>query len=162
MTSTPASNWLADLAARINANPVDTKRRTRVEFGNDAVGFIRVRKRKLKGGSTYSRQALASASYDLVRAVRVNGKPRHQFVLGLGSQKEETDRRARAPWFWFDALDRMTRHGLTAPQRQRLVAEMVRKGARLPTIEQCQGYAGWGGRIEAALPELISIIEAAA
>jgi uncharacterized coiled-coil protein SlyX len=32
--------------------------------------------------------ATASASFDIVRAVRVGGKPRHVFVLGLGSQKD--------------------------------------------------------------------------
>jgi hypothetical protein len=63
------------------------------------VGFIRVRKRKLKPKyrwHTPSRgryagisrkveipdSSVESVSYDLVRAVRINGKPRHKFVLG--------------------------------------------------------------------------------
>jgi hypothetical protein len=133
---------------------VDTKIRTRDEFGNDAIGFIRVRKRKLKGVI-----ADASLSFDLVRAVRIDGKPGHEFVLGLGSQKNH-ERRCLV-LFWACAINRMKRHGLTAPQRQRLAAEMIRKGARLPTVEQCRGRQDWD-YVAAVTPELLSIIEAAA
>src|SRR5262245_29783500 len=74
---------------------VDTKGRAIATFGNDAtIGFIRTRKRKIKGGHPDWREyralngklATTSISFDLVRAVRVNGKPRHEFVLGFGSQ----------------------------------------------------------------------------
>lgn len=112
-------------------------------------GFIRVRKRKLKGGHRDRRNYLAQAgelatssrSFDLVRAVRVDGKPRHEFVLGLGSQKD-WERAGRVVAFWTCALHRMARRGLTRAQRRRLAAEMVRKSARLPTIEQCESCRG--------------------
>jgi hypothetical protein len=55
-------------------------------FGNDNVGFIRVRRRSLT--PYWEHSATASASYDIVRAVRIDGKPRHVFVLGLGSLKD--------------------------------------------------------------------------
>src|SRR5689334_23274998 len=59
---------------------VDTKPCAGATFGND--GFIRVRRRKIKGGHPDMRAyrlrrglaATTSASFDLVRAVRVNGK----------------------------------------------------------------------------------------
>ena len=96
------------------------------------IGFVRVRKRQLKGAqrARYGRPITSSASFDLVRAVRVNGRPTHRFVLGLGSQKSiDPDGPC---WFWIRAIHRMIRHGLTESQRHRLMAEMVRKGARLP------------------------------
>jgi hypothetical protein len=122
-----------------NDSSVGTKRHTRVAFGNDAVGFIRVRKRKLKDRRARNGMlATASASsYDLVRAVRVNGKPRHAFVLGLGSLKDH-ECAGGLVWFWVGAVRRMVRRGLAEYQRQRLLAEMARKGARLPTIAQCE------------------------
>jgi len=49
-------------------------------------GFIRVRKRRLQD-SIWRRCARYSMSFDLVRAERINGQPRHKFVLGLGSQQ---------------------------------------------------------------------------
>ena len=69
------------------------------------IGFIRVRKRKLSPPRTYWERPTASASYDIVRAVRVNGQPTHKFVLGLGSQPD--NERANV-WFWTDAIRRMT------------------------------------------------------
>jgi hypothetical protein len=144
-----------------NDGTVDTKSDTRARFDNDAIGFIRVRKRKLKGGSRDWRDyrarngtlATTSASYDLVRAVRVNGKPRHEFVLGLGSQKDiELNSFA---WFWTRAIRRMTKHGLAEDRRQRLIAEMVRKGARLPTIAQCEEHARNWPRNQTAIDELL-------
>jgi hypothetical protein len=97
-------------------------------------GFIRVRKRKLKG------LAASSMSFDLVRALRVNGKPRHEFVLGLGSQKD-ADHDWALCQFWVHAIQRMAKRGLAEDRRQRLIAEMVRKGARVPTIAQCEKFA---------------------
>jgi hypothetical protein len=99
---------------------VDTKCRDGETFGNDALGFIRVRKRKLKGGHPQWRACRTrtgtlqshSSSFDLVKAVRVNGKPRHQFVLGLGSQKN-VDRWHELGWFWSRAIRKMIRHGLS-------------------------------------------------
>jgi hypothetical protein len=148
-----------------DAADVDTKRPAAATFGNDAIGFIRVRKRKIKGGHrdwrAYRAQqgilATTSASFDLVRAVRVNGKPRHQFVLGLGSQKD-IDRRDLC-WFWSRAVHRMIQHGLAEAQRAHLISEMVRKGARVPTIEQCEHHARGWPRNEAAMGELIAWLQ---
>jgi hypothetical protein len=125
--------------------PVDTKLWTSPQFGNDAIGFIRVRKRSLKGGHPVRRYRsgpgklqTGSMSFDLVRAMRVNGKPRHEFVLGLGSQKNVDWHNNEIIYFWARAVHRMTDHGLVERQRQRLIAEMVRKGARLPPRAQCE------------------------
>ena len=101
---------------------MDTKKRRCAILGNDATGFVRVSHRRLK--------RTTSASFDLVRAFRINGKPRHEFVLGLGSQKDNDP--SGASWFWLCAIHRMKWHGLSEPQRHRLIAEMVRKGAQLP------------------------------
>jgi hypothetical protein len=146
---------------------VDTKHPAGETFGNDAIGFIRVRKRALKGGGgdpEYRAYLLrsgkthtASMSFDLVRAVRVNGKPRHQFVLGLGSQKDHE--RQGLFWFWYYAIGRMERHGLTEPQRQRLIGEMIRKGARVPTIEECQGWTQDRPKAEARVAEIMRALE---
>jgi hypothetical protein len=141
---------------------VDTKPPAEGTFGNDGVGFIRVRKRKIKGGHAEWREyrarngtlATTSTSYDLVRAVRVNGKPRHKFVLGLGSLKDY-ERDSDVVWFWVRALRRMIRHGLDENQRQRLAAEMARKGARLPTTLECEQYdQGWCGRFRVYTDEI--------
>ena len=61
-------------------------------FGNDSVGYVRVRKRSLKGGHPSWRAyrvatgslSTASMTFDLVRTVRVGGKSRHN-----------------SPWSWF-------------------------------------------------------------
>jgi hypothetical protein len=143
---------------------VDTKRRDGATFGNDGVGFIRVRKRKLKGGHPESRGwrarggvlATASTSFDLVRAVRVNGKPRHEFILGLGSQKNVQPN--GYGWFWVRVIWRMTKHGLSEHQRQRLFAEMVRKGAQLPTIAQCEDCVRKWPPNQAAVEEIVRLI----
>jgi hypothetical protein len=151
---------------------VDTKSRPLVNFGNDGIGFIRVRKRKLKGGHPsvrerirewpgyYSERARESASFDLVRAVRVDGKPRHQFVLGLGSQKDRE--RQGLEWFWVRAIYRMAKHGLADDQRQRLIAEMVRKGARLPTLAKCEEHARIWPHDQSATNEIIQWLRGAA
>ena len=53
-------------------------------------GYIRVRWRtSLRPGG------IGSASYDLVRAVQIDGKPRHKYVLGLGSLKDERPERGK-------------------------------------------------------------------
>jgi hypothetical protein len=123
-----------------NDGGVDTKKFPCATFGNDTLGFIRVRKRPC-----WSRGATASWSFDIVKAVRVNGKPRHKFVLGLGSLRIVTD----VEWgdgssdlirFWMYAIRRMVRHGIAEERRRRLAAEMVRKGARLPTAPQCREF----------------------
>jgi hypothetical protein len=72
---------------------VDTKDRD-----SYALGFVRVRKRALKGGHPSSRTwrraadtvAGAGTTFDVVRAIRVNGKPRQKYVLGLGTVKDKT------------------------------------------------------------------------
>jgi hypothetical protein len=141
---------------------VDTKCVADATFGNDAVGFVRVRKRKLKGGqpsiralpSFYGERGTSAMSFDLVRAVRVGGKPRHEFVLGLGSQKNiERD----LCWFWAHAVHRMVKHGLAEDQRRRVIAEMVRKGARLPTTAQCKDHARNWPHNQAEISEIIRV-----
>jgi hypothetical protein len=105
-----------------------------------SAGFIRVIKRKLKGGHPDLRAyraeagelATVSRSFALVRAVRIDGKPRHVFVLGLGAQKD-WERAGHITEFWRVAVRRMKRYGLTRRERRRLVAEMVRKGAQMAT-----------------------------
>lgn len=134
---------------------VDTKVRSALTFDNYS-GFVRVRKRALKGGHFPEwRKHRASMSFDLVRAVRVDGKPRHKFVLGLGSQKDVEEIDSAICWFWARAVRRMIGHGLSESQRFRLVAEMVRKGARLPTIEECQKHVDGWKRNHAELDEVM-------
>jgi hypothetical protein len=131
-----------------DVSPVDIKRRGNATFDNYSIGFVRVRKRALKGGhpsSIYWRRkaglvATEACSFDLVRAVRINGKPRHQFILGLGSQKN-VSQDYELVHFWMDAVRRMTRHGLAEHQRRRLVGQMVRKGAKFPPPDLCSGCA---------------------
>jgi len=112
----------------------------------DSAGFIRVRKRTLKGGHPDLRAyraeagelATASFSFDLVKGLRIDGKPRHKFVLGLGSQKN-FERAGHVVAFWTLALRRMKRRGLAYHKRRRLALMMVRKAARLPTLADCEG-----------------------
>ena len=87
---------------------VDTKLPHGRKFGNDALGFIRVRKRTLKP-HRWTGAARSSASFDLVKAIRVDGKPRHKFILGLGSQKHPVTGRLAAE-FLLRAIGRMRRH----------------------------------------------------
>lgn len=148
-----------------DSTAVDTKGRAGETFGNDTVGFVRVRKRQIKGGHPDMRDyranngtlATTSASFDLVRAVRVDGKPRHQFVLGLGSQKDVE--RNGYGWFWSRAIHRMTKHGLTESQRQHLIAEMVRKGARPPTIAHGQAHASNWPNHRIAMDEILAWLQ---
>jgi hypothetical protein len=79
-----------------------------------------------------------------VRAERVNGKPRHKFVLGLGSLKEPVEHEHDVIRFWVHAFYRMKRHGLDEHQRHHIANQMARKGAPLPTAEQCKNrFEGW-------------------
>jgi hypothetical protein len=94
-----------------------------------SVGFIRVRKRKRKKGER-------AQDFDLVRAIRVNGKSRHRVLLSLRSLRDECQDRDLV-LFWADAFVRMAEYGLSASQCHRLATEMVRKGARLPIAAQC-------------------------
>ena len=129
---------------------VDTKKRGSRLLGNDGIGFVRVRHRRLK--------RTASASFDLVRACRVNGKPRHEFVLGLGSLKGND----RAPsYFWLFAIWRMKRHGLSELQRLRLIGEMIRKGARLPDHRDKSAWRDAPGTQRVTMGYVMSGIEAA-
>lgn len=179
-TTIDRSNVLADLAARVDtkchgaerigndatpsADPAVTlpKATHCSPFGNDGLGFIRVRKRTLKGGDAswraYRERAgtlvTASMSFDLVRAVRVDGKPRHKFVLGLGSLKDNRGCSVLAG-FWIQAIRKMRRHGLDVQQRHCLANQMARKGAPWPTAEQCDGYVeSWNKHFEEHMDEL--------
>jgi hypothetical protein len=97
------------------------------------IGFVRVRKRKLTGKT-------ASVSYDLVRAVRVNGKPRHKFVMTLGSQKNTLQGCGLAD-FWMSFFLRKQRdRGLSKDQCWDIARKMIAKGARLPTLDSCKRY----------------------
>jgi len=127
-------------------------------------GFVRVRKRT------------SSASFDLVKAVGVDGKPRHEFVFTFGSQKNAD--RSQAPTlrqreieesdlcrFWLGdcflvgAFRRMIRHGLTRAQRQRLIAELIRKGARVPPVAAMQEHGQrWPWMIE-VVNEFLTCLE---
>lgn len=136
---------------------VVSKCRGATKIGNDAAGsmFVRVRRRALKGGHPEwraYRQATghlvtASASYDIVRAVRIGGKPRQKFVLGLGSIKAGLNGHHLAD-FWCRAIQRMRRHGLHETRRQTIISAVIRKGAPLPKpadIEQLIANGrGWG------------------
>jgi hypothetical protein len=122
-----------------NDGDVVTKVTAGESFGNYRLGFLRTRKRNLKGGLW--RKFTSSTSFDLVRATRIDGKPRHQFVLGLGSLKDKMEDRALS-WFWLRALWRMKRHGLDPEQRHALAKEMIRKGATLPTSDKWRDSFG--------------------
>jgi hypothetical protein len=114
-------------------------------------GFIRVRRRKLADHGRFhdchGRKGQVppthSASFDLVRAVRIDGKPRHEFVLGLGSQKNVDYYNNGTMSFWVGALRKMQRHGLDVDERRRLADELSRKGARLPTMAHCEAMQEW-------------------
>jgi hypothetical protein len=133
-----------------DGSSVDIKPPAGGTFGNDTIGFVHVRKRALKGGHYSSRYwrtkaglvATEAYSFDLVRAVRINGKPRHQFILGFGSQKN-VFRDCDLVHFWMDAVRRMARHGLAELQRRRLVGQMARKGAKFPPPDLCSGWTYW-------------------
>lgn len=127
----------AELTILVTTGPsVVTKHLVNETFGNYGLQFVRVRKRALKGGHSESRWwrardgilASSATSFDVVRAVRVNGKPRHQFVFGLGSLKDKR-RSYELPWFWYKAFRNMRWVGLNVEQRRALANELMRKGA---------------------------------
>jgi hypothetical protein len=136
----------------IGNDKVDTKHPAVGGFDNDGtIGFVRVRKRKLKGGHPDWRRyraarsvlTLSSASYDLVKAERVNGMPRHKFILGLGSLKERP-RENDVIWFWARAFQSMRRHGLTKQQGHHVASALARKGVDRITPEHCAHLKeGW-------------------
>jgi hypothetical protein len=154
-----------------NDGDVVTKVSVGATFGNYRLGFIRTRKRQLKGGAAEWREYRArkgiivtsSTSFDLVRAIRIDGKPRHQFVLGLGSLKDKMEDHALS-WFWLRALWRMKRHGLDPEQRHALAKEMIRKGATLPTADKWRDSFGEErkpfahGRVKEEFPEILGWI----
>ena len=72
----------------------------------------------------------------------IDGKPRHKFVFGLGSLKDERPERGKYSLtdFWINAVGRMKRHGLDESQRRRLADAVVRKGVPLPSLEQCRWH----------------------
>jgi hypothetical protein len=139
-----------------------TKCRSSATFGNYGIGFVRVRKRTLKGGHLSNQGwrrragilATAAMSFDVVRAARVNGKPRHQFVFGIGSIKNRMEKRDLA-WFWLRALWRMERAGLDAEQRRALADEMRRKGATALTADQWRSNFGDDKRTQKEFPEIL-------
>src|SRR4051812_39730797 len=106
--------------------------------------FIRIRHRRLKGGHpdmrAYRRAmgtlSTQSASYDIVRAVRIDGKPRHQFVCGMGSIRPDVSERDLAR-FWIGALRNLRRAGFNEEQRRKAVAMTHQKGVPLPPREAC-------------------------
>jgi hypothetical protein len=194
MTDHPVERQHADPVESVDTKPpagetfgndtVDTKHPAVVSFGNDSVertasgtfgndaigGFIRVRKRKLKGGhpdmrayraATGGRVATVSMSFDLVRAVRVNGKPRHEFVLGLGSQKDVERYKDADVTFGMRALESMQQHGFNEDQCRYLFGELIRRGARLPTAEQCQDSER-AKRSPKKINELLAFVQEAA
>ena len=158
------------IKSRVNATfgndgGVVTKVTTVKSFGNYRLGFLRTRKRHLKGGAAEWREYRArngalvtsSTSFDLVRATRIDGKPRHQFVLGLGSLKDKVKDHELA-WFWLRALWRMKRHGLDPEQRHALAKEMIRKGATLPTSDKWRDSFGEERRVKEEFPEILGWI----
>ena len=139
---------------------VGTKKRRPAFFGVDTpkIGFVRVRKRKLKGAqrASYDRPITSSTSFDIIRSVRVDGRPQHQFVLGLGSQKIIDP---HGPCrFWIEAIRRMIRYGLTEAQRRQLIGEMAAKGARLPPDCDQHRIPSWLSGCTQEIEELRSFI----
>ena len=116
---------------------VVSKRPLERTFGNDTAMFVRVRRRKLKGGHYRWRtgdRITASASYDVVHAVRIDGKPRHKFLFGLGSLKEGNSDHEMV-LFWDHAISKMKRNKLDEERRRRLMDEMIRKGVPAPLAD---------------------------
>jgi hypothetical protein len=128
---------------------VDTKSAANCAFGN--YGFIRVRRRKLKGGPIDWREFRArhghlvtnARSFDLVRSVRIDGKPRQKFLLGLGSIKEHADDRALC-FFWSRVIFRLNKYGIAEDRRREIINEMADKGAQLPARKERKRFSeGW-------------------
>jgi hypothetical protein len=114
------------------------------------VGFIRVRKRKLKPKYRWSKgkdkwgchykiwdkSAQTAVSYDLVRAVRISGQPRHKFVLGFGSPVSRWYNSVEP--FWARAFASMARHGLSKAQQFEIAEKLRRKRIPLPSVNECE------------------------
>ena len=98
-----------------------------------AIGFVRIRKRKLKGGR-HRPGADAATSYVLMRAAASTGKERYLFALG--SLRDPVRHENDIVRFWLTALFRMRRHGLDEYQRRHIASEMVLKGA--PPMNMCR------------------------
>jgi hypothetical protein len=128
-------------------------------------GFIRVRRRKLKPKYRWSKgkdkwgchykiwdkTAPTSLSYDLVRAVRINGQPRHKFVLGFGSPVGS--RWGQSPIeFWMRVLRRTKGHGFTKAQQSQIIEQLKRKGIPLPTLAECKKRKAQSLEIQKANP----------
>ena len=113
------------------------RRRRRVEWSDQRRGSVRLhfRPRNWSG-------ATASASYDIVQAVRVNCEPRHKFVLGLGTQNNSNGV-GNVVGFWTTAIRRMKKNGISKDQRKYFAVACARKGARLPTKTECENYRAW-------------------
>jgi hypothetical protein len=114
---------------------------TRTNNRDGSAGFVRVRRRTLKGG--YNRPT-AAASFDLVRAVRINGEARHLFVLGFGTLKGDPDTPSdySLVTFWTEAVARLQRHGLTpaqTPQPRRQHGRQGRAAAAPQSLPRAQG-----------------------
>lgn len=128
------------------------KDRRRIKLVTTTVGFIRVRKRRLKDKWRWRQNSKGnwrkvrdknapteSRSYDLVRAVRINGEPRHKFVLGFGSPVSKyVSVRRGITLFWARSFYRMTRHGFSKDQRFHVAEKLKRKGIPLPTVKECR------------------------
>ena len=116
-------------------------------FGNDGLGFIRVRRRKFTG-QRYWRACRERegkpmptelVSFDLVRSVRIDGKPRHECLLGLGhlwNVDGDGGYHGSLVTFWYRVFYWTAAFGMDADTRRRLADELVFKGARLPTMAQ--------------------------
>jgi hypothetical protein len=77
-----------------------------------------------------------SFSYDLVRAVRINGKPCHKFVLGFGSPVSRWSKSTIG--FWTRVLARTEKHGFTKDQQFQIADQLRRKGIPLPSVKECK------------------------
>jgi hypothetical protein len=134
------------------------------------VGFIRVSKRKLKPKYRWSKgkdkwgchykiwdkSAPVSLSYDLVRAERINGEPRHKFVLGFGSPASASKYVGEprgVTLFWTRSFDRMGKHGLSKAQQFQIAEQLKRKGIPLPSVKECRAAKAKQIEWNAAYPD---------
>ena len=103
-----------------------------------------------------------SLTFELVRAVRIDGKPRQQFLLSLGSLRYQ--RGSKLVWFWVHAIILMRRGGLDLHQRRNLGDQIHRKGAPLPTAAECDEFDDAARRLhcEGPLEELRALTSASA
>lgn len=167
-TESVVSNCLGNETVGNDATTVDTKSGARSSFGNytprqwpqlgNCPAFVRVRKRALKGGHPYWREYrrrqgtlnTGSMSFDLVQAVRINGKPRQKFLLGLGSIKARYEREYELVHFWLAVVSHLTRSGIDSDRRRLIIKQMVMKGARLPSAAACEGHHPFSWQSDAA------------